>query len=431
MSQSGSQASTETLHCDLCDKEFADSSDLAEHKKSHNGEKPFESKASNTAPSYLMCDLKTDTIERPFKCEICYKAFPRFSNLTRHQRIHTGERPFVCELCDKAFTESSHLVLHKRKHTGERPFKCELCEKAFISSSLLKRHQKIHSEGRVLKKRVRKKSSTKTHKEKRPFKCESCDKSFTYSSHLTEHCRRHTGERPFPCEVCEKAFFSSSDLSRHRRKHTGERPFQCEMCDKAFYRSADLIHHRRLHTGEKPHQCDLCGKAFVQISALKRHKKVHSGHRPFRSEHITMSSHKIIDKLLLPVGKPNHCELCDTTFATFSSLKRHIGRKHMGKNLYGSDQCDSVFPNASYLNQDMRTHTGKGPSQSDQPLMPVILSPYITQQETPPEEKTEDLGEQSLEPQQWVVVDGQCVLIKKEIEDDTGSVSVKQENLDV
>ena len=39
-------------------------------------------------------------------------------------------------------------------------------------------------------------------------------------------------------------------------------------------------------------------------------------------------------------------------------------------------------------------------------------------------------GPESLEPQQWVVVDGQCVPIKQEKNDNTKCQAIKQENLE-
>ena len=46
-------------------------------------------------------------------------------------------------------------------------------------------------------------------------------------------------------------------------------------------------------------------------------------------------------------------------------------------------------------------------------------------------EQTPDTkGPESVEPRQWVVVDGQCVPIKQETNDNTDSLAIKQENPD-
>ena len=46
-------------------------------------------------------------------------------------------------------------------------------------------------------------------------------------------------------------------------------------------------------------------------------------------------------------------------------------------------------------------------------------------------EQTPDTkGPESVEPRQWVVVDGQCVPIKQEMNDNTDSLAIKQENPD-
>ncbi|XP_068233088.1 zinc finger protein ZFP2-like [Palaemon carinicauda] len=90
-------------------------------------------------------------MEKVYVCKECNKTFPKYYDLRRHNKLHTGEHPFMCEICGLGFTDNNRLIIHVgRDHTGRKPFECSVCDKAFCRSSDLNRHMKVHDKERLL-----------------------------------------------------------------------------------------------------------------------------------------------------------------------------------------------------------------------------------------------------------------------------------------
>ena len=101
-------------------KEFYDNE---KNKDIHKGEQ-------ETPEKKITVNIE-DIGEKPFKCDVCDKAYSASSSLKTHNLSHTQEKPFKCDLCDKAYSAFSSLKTQKLSHTGEKPYKCDICKNAF------------------------------------------------------------------------------------------------------------------------------------------------------------------------------------------------------------------------------------------------------------------------------------------------------------
>ena len=52
--------------------------------------------------------------KRGHECDVCEKVFVTSSNLARRMRTHTNEKPFECHACEKRYRRASSLKYHVR-----------------------------------------------------------------------------------------------------------------------------------------------------------------------------------------------------------------------------------------------------------------------------------------------------------------------------
>ncbi|KAB0360365.1 hypothetical protein FD754_004521 [Muntiacus muntjak] len=84
-----------------------------------------------------------------YEYRVCKKKSPYQSQLTLHQRTHTGARPFKCSFCVKVCMQPSNLWVHQRIHTGKKPHCCDLCPKKFTSIPILPAHERTHTQEKL------------------------------------------------------------------------------------------------------------------------------------------------------------------------------------------------------------------------------------------------------------------------------------------
>ncbi|KAJ3569593.1 hypothetical protein NP233_g4941 [Leucocoprinus birnbaumii] len=341
-----------------CDKAYSKPSRLAEHERSHTG-------------------------ERPYKCETCNKSYLRETHLHAHARSHLPEtsRPFICDKpgCDKRFWTSQHLRVHIGGHEGAKPFTCpeDGCSEAFAKHNQLRSHiATVHSP-----------PGTK------PYQCEQpeCSKSFSTNQQLKAHAKTHddkrytcihiqclatSGETPtyFPnwsalqnhirnahpptCthEACAgRTFTTQKGLRAHMKLHE-QRDMMEILEDDSADDEADHQPAKRRRGGDwgRDWKCDFenCAKDFKSKKALTVHKNVtHLGHRKFVCPH----------------------ENCHKAYGYKHLLQRHTAKAHRSSDgETSSEYSDDALPASDEEEDDVDVSlviekiTGYAYSQSTQ-----------------------------------------------------------------
>ncbi|KAL3864450.1 hypothetical protein ACJMK2_006134 [Sinanodonta woodiana] len=222
-----------------------------------------------------------------FHCEFCGKRYisKDYASFMVHRRYHMDNRPYKCEVCNKAYKFEYKLKVHIRNHTGERPWICEVCGARFMAPFNLKQHKlAIHSDEihicdicgvKLCNKGYLDWHKKFVHSTERPFACPTCGKSFKSKQNLKNHKVVHDEALAFICDICSKGFKTKTRLNYHVRRHQNDRRYQCETCGKGFYCTKSLREHQMIHSGVKPYKCPTCEYRCTQKGNLDKHIKIH------------------------------------------------------------------------------------------------------------------------------------------------------------
>ncbi|XP_073832081.1 uncharacterized protein isoform X1 [Musca autumnalis] len=198
-----SKEDSNTLLCAYCPEIFSHHDDLNLHFRLIHYDTPFDNHDTNEyydifheyiEESYILrgdnhhtkADIDDGRRIKPhaeapkYICPICGNIFSGHAQLSAHKRLHK-ERPYKCTLCTKSYPRRVELEIHMRSHTGEMPYVCHLCNKRFAIKVRLTYHLQKH--------------------EGIKHTCPYCNAVYDNRNKLKAHLFKHTG-MPYRCEIC-------------------------------------------------------------------------------------------------------------------------------------------------------------------------------------------------------------------------------------
>uniref|UniRef100_A0A673B2J7 C2H2-type domain-containing protein n=1 Tax=Sphaeramia orbicularis TaxID=375764 RepID=A0A673B2J7_9TELE len=202
------KGSKTVLKCGYCGRTFKFLSQFVIHQRIHTGERPFKchecgkgfSKNSNLN-LHLKTHRKSNIYQKCPYCEIKFSCSEYSAHMKMHEQdedaeekatekesrgeeYEDGEKPYKCDICGKAFGQAYFLRVHELTHWSVKRYNCTRCGKSFTHYSNAKNHSckpfsddDLHSNRRV----------KPAHTGAKLYRCLFCDKLFGVLSEFNAH----------------------------------------------------------------------------------------------------------------------------------------------------------------------------------------------------------------------------------------------------
>jgi len=189
--------------------------------------------------------MRTHSIDKKYKCDICGVVFEQKSNLIKHIKTHLDFKSnFRCRICKAKFLQKSTLMSHMKIHSIDNPFKCSICGTSYLLKTDLKKHEKSHMIDKAL------------------LICKLCNQSFPTKLKRINHERKFHTEEASQCLICYKLFFEKKELTHHIKLHMKIMSSECLKCKEPLLKVPVSAKVLRAITGNKKNVCDVCSVIF-------------------------------------------------------------------------------------------------------------------------------------------------------------------------
>ncbi|XP_020043025.1 paternally-expressed gene 3 protein isoform X2 [Castor canadensis] len=347
--------------CQECGESFACRSDLTEHQKIHDREKPSGSRhyERSVICSLAPTDPQTSYAQEQYAEEQARNKSREFgqcsassNNLSAHQNICTQEKSRGEEIHgEEIHGKETHVQeIHGEETHGQETHSQEIHGEETHRQEIHGEEthgQEIHGEETHGQEIHGEETHGQETRGKETHGQETCgeetrgqetgEDTISQGSGFDESQKDDPDDTIYECQDCGLGFVDLTDLTGHQNVHSRKCLVDSREYTHSEVHTHSISEYQKDYTGEQLYECPKCGESFIHSSFLFEHQRVH--------EQDQLYSMKGCDDgfiCLLPV-KPRRNRAAERNPAVAGSAIRCL-------------QCGQGFIHSSALNEHMRHH---------------------------------------------------------------------------